>query len=231
MKIFVFLAICVAVCSATSLRVVNDRQTTVTTTETTQATTAPANPTMMVSHTALVVPAALQFGAEVVVPCSECVKLISKYVQSCVEMEAYGTPQITSFISFCEPTPQTASTLTQRDREYCLVLNSKMAAMTGETGMDLVDPTKAPSVCARFKVECEARGGPPHCFSGFCDEIAECIDCPYASLDLNGDGYFEPEVCGDAGICRLGWKDPVHKGGNGYCDCLGGMKGLSCNEQ
>jgi hypothetical protein len=39
----------------------------------------------------------------------------------------------------------------------------------------------------------------------------------------------EEEVCGDAGMCKLGWKNK-DKGGNGYCECNEGMRGISCNE-
>ena len=38
------------------------------------------------------------------------------------------------------------------------------------------------------------------------------------------------EVCGNSGVCRLGWKNPNSKGGNGYCECKNNMKGVACNE-
>ena len=49
-------------------------------------------------------------------------------------------------------------------------------------------------------------------------------------MDTQKNGNFELEVCGKAGMCRLGWKNPDAKGGNGYCECQHGMKGLACNQ-
>lgn len=81
-----------------------------------------------------------------------------------------------------------------------------------------------------FILECDKFGGAPRCFSGFCENVAECVDCPAAVIDNSKNGNFELEVCGKAGVCRLGWKNPNAKGGNGYCECKQGMKGLACNE-
>jgi hypothetical protein len=81
-----------------------------------------------------------------------------------------------------------------------------------------------------YDIECDKAGGAPHCFSGFCENVAECVDCPAALVDVNKNGKFELETCGRNGICRLGWKNPNARGGNGYCECQNGMKGLSCNE-
>ncbi len=36
----------------------------------------------------------------------------------------------------------------------------------------------------KFKNECDKLGGPPNCFSGFCDDYAECIDCPSGLVDM-----------------------------------------------
>ena len=81
-----------------------------------------------------------------------------------------------------------------------------------------------------YYIECDKSGGAPKCFSGFCENVAECVDCPAALIDFNKSGKFELETCGRSGVCRLGWKNPNAKGGNGYCDCQNGMKGLACNE-
>ena len=33
----------------------------------------------------------------------------------------------------------------------CIIMNSKLASISGETGAELVDPTKIPNVCIKFK--------------------------------------------------------------------------------
>ena len=78
--------------------------------------------------------------------------------------------------------------------------------------------------------ECDLSGGAPACYMGYCENVAECVDCPSAVVDNKLNGRFEVEVCGRAGICKLGWKNPGAKGGNGYCECQDGLKGLACNE-
>jgi hypothetical protein len=60
-----------------------------------------------------------------------------------------------------------------------------------------------------------------------CSNIVDCIDCPTAFVKI--EGKMEEEVCGAAGLCKLGWKNK-YKGGNGYCECNEGMRGISCNE-
>jgi hypothetical protein len=55
----------------------------------------------------------------------------------------------------------------------------------------------------------------------------ECVDCPTAIIEK--DGSFEEEVCANSGICKLGWTN-TEKGGNGYCECSEGTKGLACNQ-
>jgi hypothetical protein len=79
-------------------------------------------------------------------------------------------------------------------------------------------------------LECDRKGGSPRCYSGFCDNFAECVDCPTALVDTYKNGNFQKEVCGNAGICKLGWLNTKMKGGNGYCECNEGMKGVACNE-
>ena len=173
------------------------------------------------------IPVAAGIGGEVIVACGECQKLVQRFVNRCVDEEANGV-QADTFRSFCE---------SFRDKpeenvsvENCLMLNAKLASVTGETGTEIVDPTKAPNVCIKFKNECEKLGGAPKCYSGFCESVAECIDCPMALVDKNKNGNFVLEICGKEGVCRLGWKNPNSKGGNGYCECKNNMKGLACNE-
>ena len=79
-------------------------------------------------------------------------------------------------------------------------------------------------------LECDKLGGAPNCFSGFCEVHGECIDCPSALVDRNKNGKFDLEICSRNGICKLGWKYPHTKGGNGYCVCHNNFKGLACNE-
>ncbi len=153
-----------------------------------------------------------------------------KFVSTCVDQEANGA-QVGTFRAFCENGMSSSDPKNKgRRADFCMMLNAKLAATTGETGQDLVDPTKAPDVCTKFKNECDKLGGAPECYSGFCDEVAECIDCPAALVDTGADGTYELEVCAGNGVCRLGWKDGNHKGGNGYCECTAGTRGLACNQ-
>ena len=116
------------------------------------------------------------------------------------------------------------------DNAVRLILNAKLASVTGEPGTEIIDPTKPPMECVKYRSHCNNFGGAPNCYTGFCEQVAECIDCPGALVDKNKNGDFVMEVCGNSGICRLGWKSPNSKGGNGYCECKNGMKGLGCNE-
>lgn len=172
------------------------------------------------------VPVAQGLGGEVYVPCSECLKLMNKFVQKCVDQEANGA-QAGTFRGFCED----FVTKNGKRNDFCMNLNAKIAAVTGETGEDIIDTTKAPDVCIKFKNECDKNGGGARCYSGFCDQVAECIECPAGLVDVNGDGNLELEVCSGNGRCLLGWYDDTNKkGGNGYCVCSGGAKGLACNQ-
>lgn len=173
------------------------------------------------------IPVAAGIGGEVIVACSECRKLMTHFVDRCVDQEAAGL-QADTFRTFCESyRDKLASNI---NPEACLILNAKLASVTGESGTEIVDPTKPPNECIKFRSQCNNFGGAPYCYSGFCEMIAECIDCPTALVDKNKNGNFVPEVCGLNGVCRLGWKNPTSKGGNGYCECRSNMKGSSCNE-
>lgn len=173
------------------------------------------------------IPVAAGIGGEVIVACTECQKIISRFVQRCVDQEAAGLQADTlrAFCEFYRDKPHS-----RINPETCLILNAKLASVTGEPGNEIIDPTKPPFECIKFKSQCDNFGGPPHCYSGFCESVAECIDCPIAIVDIHNDGNYIPETCGGAGVCRLGWKNPQAKGGNGYCECKSGMKGLACNK-
>lgn len=173
-----------------------------------------------------VVPSAMGIGAEVTVPCQVCHKLINQFVTTCVDQEANGA-QASTFRAFCE---EMDSAKAGKDSEFCMMLNAKLAAVTGESGSELTDPTKAPDICIKFQNECNKLQGPPLCYTGFCSEVAECIDCPTSLVDLDGSGILSPHICGGHGVCKLGWKDSQNKGGNGYCECEPGNRGLGCNE-
>jgi hypothetical protein len=173
------------------------------------------------------IPVAAGIGGEVIIACVECRKIVGAFLQRCVDQEA-GGKQADTLRSFCESFRDKPTA--KINPETCLILNAKLASVTGESGDEVVDPTKAPNLCIKFMSQCQNFGDSPNCFSGYCEQVAECIDCPHALVDKNKNGDFTQEVCGNSGVCRLGWKAPNSKGGNGYCDCKNNMKGLACNE-
>ena len=173
------------------------------------------------------IPVAAGIGGEVIIACSECVKLMERFIGRCVDQEANGLNADT-FRAFCESFRDKPHEPINADT--CLMLNAKLASVTGESGTEVVDPTKAPNECIKFKNECDKMGTSPKCYSGLCESVSECIDCPSALVDKNKNGNFVNEVCGNSGVCRLGWKNPNSKGGNGYCECKNNMKGTACNE-
>ena len=171
------------------------------------------------------VPVAQGLGGEVYVPCITCKLLMKEFLQICVDQEANGA-QTGTFRAYCE----NINSKNSKKANFCMNLNAKLAAVTGETGEDIVDATKPPDVCIKFKNECDKNGGAPNCYSGFCDQVAECVECPAGLIDVGG-GKMELEVCGGNGVCKLGWFDDTNKkGGNGYCECQGGARGLACNQ-
>lgn len=173
------------------------------------------------------IPVAAGIGGEVIVACLECRKLMTSFINHCVDQEAAGQ-QADTFRVFCESFRDKPTS--NINPETCLILNAKLASVTGEPGTEIIDPTKPPMECVKYRSHCNNFGGAPNCYTGFCEQVAECIDCPGALVDKNKNGDFVMEVCGNSGICRLGWKSPNSKGGNGYCECKNGMKGLGCNE-
>jgi hypothetical protein len=142
-----------------------------------------------------------------------------------------------TFYSFCQ-SDYSKNSLTELEQDFCKIVNRKLSTVTGERANDLNDPTKSPGLCVKYKnrknklyiqyLVCEKLGGAPNCYSGFCDRIAQCVDCPTAVVYKKG--LLEPAVCGNAGVCRLGWTNDKTRGGNGYCVCFNGMRGLACNQ-
>ncbi len=88
----------------------------------------------------------------VVIACSECQKIMSKYILQCADQEASGT-QVETLRAFCE----NSRIVTEEnknvkiDDKYCNILNEKISRQSDEKGVDLFDPTKAPGLCMRFK--------------------------------------------------------------------------------
>ena len=56
--------------------------------------------------------------------------------------------------------------------------------------------------------KCINQGGPPSCYSGFCDIETECIDCPMGPVEIGIKiSEIDPIICSGHGKCRLGWKN------------------------
>jgi hypothetical protein len=112
---------------------------------------------------------------------------------------------------------------------YCYNLTKALAVIAGESGGNIIDPSKSPNICTIFMIECNQNGGSPKCFTGLCEMKAKCLDCPKALIDPERLGKLEPETCAGQ-TCRIGYRNPITGGGNGYCECKNNMKGLACNE-
>ena len=83
-----------------------------------------------------------------IISCVECQKLMKKFVNRCVDEESNGV-QATTFRAFCESYREKHDENVNVD--LCLILNAKLASVTNETGTEIVDPTKAPNVCIKFR--------------------------------------------------------------------------------
>ena len=94
------------------------------------------------------IPTAAGIGGEVIVACTECQKLMTVFIKRCIDEESTGV-QVDTFRSFCESYRDKNSDKVNVD--FCLILNAKMASVTGETGTEILDPTKAPNVCIKFR--------------------------------------------------------------------------------
>lgn len=83
------------------------------------------------------------------VACSECEKLMNKFVRLCSDIEANALTSQT-FRAFCESGRQDKNPF-NINYNACLILNAKLASKTGDTGADMVDPTKPPNICMKYK--------------------------------------------------------------------------------
>ena len=139
-----------------------------------------------------IIPLAAGIGGEVVLACSECTRLLNKFMLICVDQEANGQSP-TTFRGFCEAY-RNGNKEPKINTELCLIMNQKLAMITNESGSELVDPTKGPALCVKFKNECDKLGGGPNCFSGFCENVLECIDCPTALVDKYHKGGYNDKA-------------------------------------
>jgi len=172
------------------------------------------------------------FNKIVELACSECSKIMSKFIAYCVDQEANGVPAET-ISSFCEISRKSEGPVPKEARvnyDYCRIMNEKLARVTNTDGTENTDPSKSPGLCTKYLNECMKQGGPPNCYTGFCRKVLDCVNCPTALVDTYKDGDLEEQVCGGAGTCKLGWKSKDKNFGNGYCICGEKMSGLACNE-
>jgi hypothetical protein len=94
-------------------------------------------------------------GGQYVISCQECQKIMNKYINNCVTQEAEGS-QVDTLLSFCESLRKPRDT-TQPDKQItnkydlCIMLNDRLSIETGEKSSELVDPTKNPGLCMKFK--------------------------------------------------------------------------------
>ena len=112
--------------------------------------------------------------------------------------------------------------------DYCSYLATKFDSNYDDEQLE-GDNSDTKGLCRKFMNNCVDQGGAPQCYSGFCDIQTGCIDCPMGPVELGTKiSEIEPVVCGGHGKCRLGWKNQYQNGGNGYCECDKGSKGLAC---
>lgn len=158
----------------------------------------------------------------VVVPCSECAKIIDGYITMCMRSEANDSP-LMSLREYCGHSLDKKSGFTENDYSYCQFLGQRLAMYTGTNFAALHTNNHRKGSCAAFSEACDHYGGGPSCYSGFCDDIVGCIDCPSISL-ISEEGESSLEVCGDRGVCKI-VKD---SSSTGYCDCDDGFRGVAC---
>ena len=161
-------------------------------------------------------------------PCISCMRLISLFTLQCADDSAHGAPT-KSFQTFCESLELEDSSNESDENlsNFCMSILSKLA--TPSDKYSFYDASPAHS-CAMFQKNCDLTLIPkPFCFSGFCDQLLQCIDCPYG-IDKEGRDYFNfiPKTCSGRGICKLGFLAEDDKSGNGFCECEKGYKGLAC---
>jgi hypothetical protein len=83
------------------------------------------------------------------VACSECTKIITKFINNCLDQEINAV-QISTLRAFCEAGKNEVNPH-NINPDLCLVLNSKLASVAGEPGTELVDPTKSPGLCTKYR--------------------------------------------------------------------------------
>jgi hypothetical protein len=95
-------------------------------------------------------------GGQYVISCQVCQKIIHKYINNCVTQEAEGD-QADTLLAYCESLRKPITETTQQDKQMtnkydlCLMLNNRLSIETGEKSSELVDPTKNPGLCIKFK--------------------------------------------------------------------------------
>jgi hypothetical protein len=93
-------------------------------------------------------------SGKVVLACTECQKTIHKYITSCVNQEATGA-QVDTIRAFCEtlrlPEKDPPVKDTYGKYDLCMMIFDKLAEETGEPNADLIDPTKNPALCMKYK--------------------------------------------------------------------------------
>jgi len=176
--------------------------------------------------------------APVFFPCNECAKLIDKYVFESQKSEILGV-KVKTFLAFCESwaldqDPKYNSST----HKYCLDLHSRLLDNHQQIGVNKADydpyekdlPDK---FFLNYRLSCEKFEGlsSTQCYTGFCEKYLECIDCPFGFNLVDNQYNYELQVCSGHGVCRLGWlNDRGKKGGNGFCECYEGRKGLACDQ-
>ena len=177
--------------------------------------------------------------APVYFPCNECYKIINEYVNTCLNAEIKGV-QIKTFLAFCESLAlEQDPKYNSSTYQYCLNIHKNIL---GETHQENPDYTPYESDVSehfflKYKQICDKFEELPkisECYSGFCDKYVNCIDCPSGLNQIDSEFHYEFQVCSGHGICKLGWLNEKNEekrlGGNGYCECYEGRKGLACDQ-
>ena len=73
---------------------------------------------------------------------------MTKFLLVCVDRESNGiTPP--TFRAFCEESR--TNNIFNINADVCIIMNSKLASIAGETGAETIDPTKPPNLCIKFQ--------------------------------------------------------------------------------
>lgn len=174
----------------------------------------------------------------VLFPCNECMKLVDRYVKQCEKTEVYKQ-KVKTFLSFCESLAiEQDPKFNSSSYKFCLDIHSRIMDNHQQEGANQPDynmfEVDAPEKfflsymhqCEKFQELTTAQ-----CYSGFCEKYVQCIDCPAGLNLVDNENHYEFQVCSGHGICRLGWlHDEGRKGGNGFCECYEGRKGLACDQ-